>query len=219
MSRVGEILKKLEKRNRKPLEESPPEKIDSIEGTELIESTRSWLYRVYLGWLKDKTSVKMKIIPSNVSSLPIYQLERIKHGSKRYNYLFQIASEEVVMFIRYIVVSNAKNLPKPSVTRLLVWKRKDSEQAQSAFKATESVLFKLTGSLLSDTQQTVDGHNSWGYMAEKLGFDLGNKVGVYDNIDKTYHEFKNIIDFNNNRFKYFGVGKNYQRYQYVIYKE
>lgn len=197
-----------------------PQYIPDIDGTEIIDHTRSWLLKIYNGWLKDKTSNNIKELKNpSTKKYPIYQIERIKQGQKRYNYIFQIADGEVVFFSRYIVVSNLKNLPKPSITQLLLWKKKDATVAMSSFAITKEIIFKITGSLLSDKQQTLDGHNAWSYVAQRLGFEQGNHVGVYDSKDKKYIEFVDLYDFNDNKYKYFGKGESYQRYQFVIYKD
>ena len=196
-----------------------PQFVDPIDGTDLIEDTRSWLLRVYNSWKKDPTSNKIKEISQTISRFPIYQIERIKQRSVRYNYIFQVVDNEVTFFSRYIVVNNLKNLPKPSITQVLLWKKKDAEYGISSYKVTKQIIFKMTGSLLSDKQQTLDGHNAWKYVAENLGFQENNHVGVYDSKDKKYTEFTSLFDFQEKVGKYYGKSEEFKRYQYVIYKD
>jgi hypothetical protein len=196
-----------------------PQFVDPIDGGKLVEDTKSWLLKIFNAWERDPTSNVIKKIKNPMSKYPIFQIERIKHGSSRYNYIFQVIDNEVTFFSRYILVNNLKNLPKPSITQLLLWKKKNATVAMSAYVATKTIIFKITGSLLSDKQQTQDGHNAWSYIAERLGFEEGNHVGVYDSKDKKYYEFQDVIDFNDNKSKYYGKSEDFKRYQYVIYKD
>lgn len=196
-----------------------PQFVEPIDGSDLVEDTRSWLLKVFNAWERDPTSNAIKELKNPMSKYPIFQIERIKHGSSRYNYIFQVIDNEVTFFSRYILVNNLKNLPKPSITQLLLWKKKNATVAMSAYIATKNIIFKITGSLLSDKQQTLDGHNAWSYISERLGFEEGNHVGVYDSKDKKYYEFQDVVDFNDNKSKYYGKDKEFKRYQYVIYKD
>jgi hypothetical protein len=63
--------------------------------------------------------------------------------------------------------------------------------------------------LRSDKTLSEDGFKIW----EKL-FDTGHKISLYDknNPGQTFKHFKSFDEMK----KYFGVGKNYQDYQYVL---
>ena len=213
MKRPANARKLLERL--RSLSESP-QKIDPITDTDIISNVKNWIEKIWdnEGVNNPNFDIRPVKIPYSAN---VYRMDRAKLNSKKYNIIFQIESGKCKFFSIWKNTGKLKNIPIPSITQVLLWKDKtEARQGVSSYQVTKHILFPMTGGLLCDKQQTEEEHRAWNYIALTLGFELGNIVGVYDNLYKQFTEFLSWDEYNSEMPKFFGTSIENRRYQLCI---
>lgn len=199
-------------------------KIRLAESPQLIEPLQSDTIDYIRSWLEKLWKNKDKITGVNIKSVKgfsnVFQIEKVKYNSKKYNFIFQIINNECTFFSRYVFVPKLKNLPKASITQVLIWRNLDrADYSIDSFSVTKEIIFPITNSLLCDVQQTRQGAKAWDYIVSSFLAD-GCKCGIYDNTLKEFIPIRDYAnDYKSNIGKYRGSSSDFQRYQICVYKD
>lgn len=209
-------------RHIRKLREMAPQMIEPLDSS-LPKDVCLWLEKVFKAWKKESTLYDLKrlSIPGlSDKQFHIYQLKNARYGSSKYNFIFQMKEEKCIMFSKYIV-KKMKGLPTDTVTQCLLWRDKAVSRNSNIPSniITTKVIFPMTGGLLCDTQQTDNGRNAWEYIVQRLGYDSGNLVGVYDNQVKKFIEIPTQEEYDETTDQYYSTDSSSKRYQIAIIRK
>lgn len=167
-----------------------------------------------------------KVIGNGGGSTKIYRIDKYVNApvTTKYKAFYAIDSEgEIVYFSAYRSLQGIKyrGFPKIPTNQVLVWRDKSNPLYRGLpVRMALDCILPLTGSIVTDKEQSMDGANLWQQLAERA-IERGYSVWKIDRnkTAKSATKFESVADFYDQRDELYGTSAGFQNYLIGITKE
>lgn len=167
-----------------------------------------------------------KVVGKGGGGTKIYHLDRYVNApaTTKYKAFYAVDSdEEIVYFSAYRALQGIayKGFPGIPTNQVLVWRDKSNPLYRGLpVRVALDYILTLTGSIVTDKEQSKDGANMWQQLAERA-IERGYSVWKIDRnkLTKSATKFESVADFYDQRDELYGTSAGFQNYLIGITKE